>query len=151
MRRPSLLLIVTGGVLFLAISLVLARVWSVEGAETSAVTALVQAEARGDQSGMISRLSGCARDAVCLARVAGEAARLRQTGRISILALTPSAGFSLGATLGSARVAWKSQSSLPIVQCVRVRRAGDVIGGLQIELLAISSQLKGDADCSRAF
>ena len=49
MRRPRLLaLIVIGVVAFLVISALLARALSADGAERSAVTTLVQAEARGD-------------------------------------------------------------------------------------------------------
>jgi hypothetical protein len=57
----------------------------------------------------------------------------------------------LTATLGTARVAWLVGSSLPIVQCVRVRHAGDVLGGFRIELLAVSRRIKSDAACPAHF
>ena len=60
MRRSYLIvLIAVGLVVFLAVSAILARVFSIDGAERSAITALVQAEARGDQSGMIKQLYHC--------------------------------------------------------------------------------------------
>jgi hypothetical protein len=34
-----------------------------------------------------------------------------------------------------------------VVQCVRVRRAGNVISGLSIQLLEISAKIKSGADC----
>jgi hypothetical protein len=146
-RRLYIVGIVVGVLLFLAISALLARVFSVDGAERSAITSLVQIEAKGNAHGVIDRLDGCAQDAACQARAVADAAVLKHPGSISILQLEPSAGFSLTSTLGTARVAWNVGGSLPIVQCVRVRRAGTVLSGLRVELLSISPKLAGDATC----
>ncbi len=151
MRRVYILLIVLAVLVFLAISTLLARIWSADGAERSAITGLVQAEARGDQNGMLSRMLGCSASSSCRAQIGQDAAALRHAGKISILQLESSAGFSLMGTLGAARVAWNVASSLPIVQCVRVRRAGDALHGLRIELLAITPRLKSDASCPAGF
>lgn len=151
MRRKYLVLIAVGGVLFVFVSAVLARVWSADGAETSAVTALVQAEARGDVNGVITRIQGCRSSTTCRTKVAAEAAPLRRAGRVSILQMSPSTGFTLGGGVGTNRVAWKSPSSLPIVQCVRVHRAGDALSGLRIELQSLSPRIKSDADCPAHF
>jgi hypothetical protein len=150
-RRTYLILGALAVVLFLAVSAVLARVWSVDGAETAAVTALVQAEARGDEAAMVAHLSGCRASSACVGRVAADIASLRRSGKVSILQAQPSTGFSLVGTLGTARVAWRASSPLPIVQCIRVRRAGDAIRGLRVELLAISPRIKSDADCPVHF
>jgi hypothetical protein len=150
-RRLYLLLIVVGIVVFLGVSALLARVWSADGAERSAITQLVQAEARGDQNGMLTRLQRCRDSSSCRARVAEEIAALKHPGGVSILQIQPSTGFSLTSTVGTARVAWNVASSLPIVQCVRVRRAGNALDGLQIELLAISPKIQSDADCPARF
>jgi hypothetical protein len=83
--------------------------------------------------------------------VAQDVAALKRAGRVSILQLETSAGFSLTSTMGTARVAWDVGSSLPIVQCVRVRRAGDALSGLRIQLLAISRRIKTDGDCPATF
>ncbi len=139
--------IVVGLILFLVISALLARVFSVDGAERGAITSLLEAEARGDAGGVVERLHGCDRDPSCRARAAQNAARLKHPGVVSIIQLQPSAGFSLTSTLGTARVAWNVGGSLPIVQCVRVRRAGNALSGLRIELLEISPRLAGDATC----
>jgi hypothetical protein len=147
MRRLYLFGIALGVLLFLAISAVLARVFSVDGAERSAITSLVQIEAKGNADGVINRLDGCVQDAACRARAVADAAVLKHSGSISILQLEPSAGFSLTGTLGTARVAWNVGGSLPIVQCVRVRRAGNALSGLRVELLSISPKLAGDATC----
>lgn len=151
MRRTYIALIAVLIVLFLAVSAVLARVWSADGAESSAVIGLIQAEARGDTAAMLAKLSGCRADPSCRARVVATAAALRRPGSIIILQNQPSTGFSLTGTLGSARVAWRSGSGLPIVQCVKVRRAGNAISGLRVELLAITPRIRSDADCPAHF
>ncbi|MGZ4174452.1 MAG: hypothetical protein ACXVQR_08230 [Solirubrobacteraceae bacterium] len=151
MRRTYITLIAIFVVLFLAVSAVLARVWSADGAESSAVSGLIQAEAHGDAAAMLAELTGCRADPSCRARVATAAASLRRPGAVLILQNQPSTGFSLTGTLGSARVAWRTGSGLPIVQCVKVRRAGNAISGLRVELLAITPRIKSDADCPAHF
>ncbi len=152
MRRLYLLLIGLGIVAFLAISSLLARAWNAEGAERSAIIALVAAEARGDTAAAVGRLQDCQGNRICQAVTARLSDQLRRPGRIAILQLEPSTGFSLTASTGTARVAWNTSSSvLPVVQCVRVHRAGDVIQGLRIELLAITPRLRSDSDCPRSF
>lgn len=139
--------IVVGLILFFGISGLLARVFSADGAERSAITSVIQAEARGDPEGMMARIQGCGANPGCRARVAADASALKHAGSVSILQLQPSAGFSLTSTLGNARVAWDVGGSLPRVQCVRVRRAGNALSGLRIELLSITPRLAGDATC----
>ena len=148
MRRPHVLaLVALVGVIFVVISALLARVFSADGAERSAVTSLVEAEARGDLAAALSRVEGCGSDAACRARVAQDVAALKRPGAVSVLQLEPSTSFSLGSTLGNARVAFRIGDSGAIVQCVRVRRSGNVLSGLRIELLGVSGPLRGDAAC----
>ena len=150
-RRLYLAGIILALLVFLVISAVLARVLSIDGTERTAITLLVKDEAAGNQSAMTSRITGCAGNAACHARVATDAARLRRSGAISILQLQPSAGFSLTSTVGTARVAWRAGSSLPVVQCVRVRRAGDALTGFHVELLRLSRRIASDANCPRRY
>lgn len=152
MRRPLLIgLIVLGLVLFLAISALLARVLSVGGAEQAAITTLVQAEARGDARGVIAQIEGCAGSPACRLRATENAAALAHPGKVVLLEFNQSAGFSLTSTLGTARVAWRAGNALPIVQCVRVRRAGNALSGLRVELLEVSRRIKTDADCPASY
>ena len=152
MRRARvLLLIALGVVLFVAVSGLLARVFSLDGAERSAITGLIQAEARGDASAMSARISGCHQSASCQERVAADARVLRRAGTVLILQINPSAGFSLDSTLGTARVAWRAGSSLPVVQCVKVRRAGNALKGQRVELLEISQRIQTSADCPMRY
>jgi hypothetical protein len=151
MRRFRLLLIAVGVLVFLVVSALLARVLSVGGAERSAITALVQDESRGDAAGMEARIQGCRTSPSCQYRVEADAAALRRSGTVAILELNASAGFSLTSTTGTARVAWRAGNSLPIVQCVRVKRSGNALSGLHVELLEISARIKSDQDCPARY
>jgi hypothetical protein len=138
MRRTYLFAAIAAGiVLFLVISGLLARVFSANSAEQAAITALVSAEARGDVNAIL--------------RAASNAARLKHPGSISILELNPSTSFSIAGHLGTARVAWNVGGSLPITQCVRVHRTGNVLSGLRVELLAVTPRLASDAVCPTRF
>jgi hypothetical protein len=147
-RRPYIIAAIAAAVvLFLVISALLARVFSANGAEQAAITALVRAEAQGNVNAIVDDISGCRSSPSCRARAASNAASLKRAGAISILQLNPSTSFSVAGTLGTARVAWDAGSSLPITQCVRVRRTGNAISGLRVELLAVTKRLTTDATC----
>ncbi len=151
MRRLYIVLIVLGVIAFLGISAILARVYSADNAERSALTGLVQAEARGDSAGVIARIKDCARQPVCTARAATLASALRHSGQVQVLQIVASTGFNVVSTTGTARVAWQVGGSLPIVQCVVVRRAGNAVSGLHVELIKVSPRIKSDADCPARF
>ncbi|MDQ6777119.1 MAG: hypothetical protein M3071_13090 [Actinomycetota bacterium] len=150
-RRRTLLIIAAVVVLFLVVSALLARVYSSVSAERAGVTALIAAQARGDQRAMLGDLYQCRSSAACRARVAQDATSLRFPGPVQILELTLSTSFPLGGNVGVTRVAWEPQGQLPITQCVRVRHAGNPITGLKVELLEISRRIKTSADCPKQF
>ena len=151
MRRANLLLIALAVIAFLGISALLARAFNADGTERSAITALVQAEGAGSAAGMRAQLANCATRS-CRAHTAALAATLRRPGRVVILTLDTSASFSLTGTTGTARVAWDTTAAkLPIVQCVRVRRAGNVLTGITVNLLRLSARIKSDSECPRRF
>ena len=148
MRRPTRILLVALGLLaFLALSLGLARVLSANGAERSAILALVEAQARGDVDGMVERLDGCAQQPSCLVSVRANVAQLRSRGAVELVRLDASTSFSLGGDEGVARVVWKTPSRTTVVQCVEVRRGGDVVSGLSVELLSLSRPIDREASC----
>jgi hypothetical protein len=149
-RRWRLLsLILLGLVAFLAISALLARVFSATNAEQAAVTALVAAEARGDARGVVARIEGCSASSACRAGVARDVIALRHPGSVRIAQYSPSSSFSLFGTEGIARVAWTAGDSKPVVQCVLVRRAGNALSGQTIELLVLSARIHSGADCPK--
>ena len=151
MRRAYLLAIAAGILVFLAISALLARVFSANSAEQSAITALVTAEAHGNAGAVAGDITGCGAAPSCRRRASEVATGLQHPGAVSIIQLQPSTNFSLAGTEGTARVAWSVGGSLPIVQCVRVKRTGNAIRGLNVTLLDVSRLIKSDSACPARF
>jgi hypothetical protein len=149
-RKRILLLIALAAIPFLLISSVLARAWSAESAERSEVTGLIEAEARGDWAAMLEDIHGCRASAACTQRVQQDAAALKLSGSVSILALDTSNSFPLTGGSGTARVAWQA-GSLPVTQCVKVKRTGNALSGLTVELTELSLRIKTSEDCPARF
>lgn len=133
--------------LFLAISVLLARFLSTENAERSAEEGLLRAQARGDVSGMLARLHGCRERAACVASVRANASRLRRPGAVKILSLKSATAYSLAGATGKTRLAWTVIGRRPVVQCVEVRRTGSFLSGITVTLRSISAPIAGEADC----
>lgn len=151
MRRPSRFLLLALSLLaFLAISLGLARVLSANSAERSAIVALLEAQASGDADEIVARIDGCERRPDCMARARANAERLRSSGAVDLVRLDASTSFSLGGTSGVARVVWKTPSRTTVVQCVDVRRGGDVVRGLSVDLRALSRPIDRESSCPSA-
>lgn len=150
-RRSVIALIVLTVVLFLVVAALLTRAIGVGDTQDAAITQLVTAEARGDTAGVVSLIDGCERSAACRARAAELTRTLRRPGKVEVLQVTPSTTFALAGGVGIARVAWLAGSSLPRVQCVRVRNAGSVLVGFTIHLLEVSGRLPSAASCPVRF
>jgi hypothetical protein len=150
-RRAYIAAIAGAIIAFLMVSALLARVFSANSAEQSAITSLVKDEARGDTSAVIADVAGCRTSPTCRTRASYNATTLKHPGAVSIIQLQPSTSFSIAGTLGTARVAWNVGGSLPIVQCVRVRRTGNAISGLRVDLLVVSHRIKSDTVCPARF
>jgi hypothetical protein len=139
-------------VLFIAISAGLARVFNADSSARGAVTDLIRAEARGDQAGMVARITGCAANPACRGRAAADAQALKRAGSVTVLEINTGLSSGLGGASGTARIAWEVvDSTKPIVQCVRVRRTGNVLSGFSIQLLKISTRIKSNADCPKRY
>lgn len=151
MRRAYILAIAAAVVVFLVVSALLARIFSANSAEQSAITSLVKDEARGDTSSVIGDIAGCGASPTCRTRAGYNATALKRAGTVSIVQIQPSTGFSIAGTLGTARVAWTVGGSVPIVQCVRVRRTGNAISGLKVDLLVVSRRIKSDTACPARY
>jgi hypothetical protein len=150
-RRAYLVAIAAAVIAFLVVSALLARVFSANAAEQSALTALVRHEARGNADAVIADIAACRANRACRTRASYNASVLKRAGAVSIIQIQPSTSFAIAGTLGTARVAWNAGGSLPIVQCVRVRRTGNVVSGLHVELLEVSRRIKSDAPCPAHF
>jgi hypothetical protein len=147
-RRALIPLVLAGVVVFLAISLELARFLNTESQERGAVFALLQAQARGDANAMLTRLDGCAKDPACVATQRHNAQTLRRPGQVKILAYDSKTAYALGSKRGPTRVAWwVIDRGLPIVQCVDVERTGTVLAGRGIRLRRLSPPINRQGDC----
>jgi hypothetical protein len=145
-RRRLVTLIALGAIVFVAISLLLARWLSVENRERDAIYALLRDQARGDAPAMLKRLDGC--DARCRANVGANARRLKRAGDVKILAYSSSTSYALGHAEGPTRVAWTIVNrQLPVVQCVQVERTGNVLAGATINLLRLSVPIDRQGTC----
>ena len=148
MSRPArIVLILIGVVLFLAISVMLAQILGVGGAERNASTRLIAAEARGDVGAMLRSIDGCAVTPRCRQLAVQNAARLRRPGHVQILNYASSKSFSVGSTHGTARIAWRVPGRTPVVQCIEVHRNGNPITGFKVHLLSLGTPIRSDASC----
>ena len=151
MRWLRILIVLLLAAVFIAATVLLARAFTVDGAEQSAIETVLRAQAGGNPGGVISGIRGCAHTPACVARAHQNAAALKRSGRVTVIEFNPSAGFSVGSTTGTARVAWRVGDSLPIVQCVRVQRGGNLFSGYHVELLKISARIPSDSDCPASY
>ncbi|HXW59527.1 MAG TPA: hypothetical protein VEJ23_08630 [Solirubrobacteraceae bacterium] len=134
-------------VLFLAIGVVLARFLSAENVEREDILAVLQAQARGDAPAELVLLGECAPASRCAAAVRASAASLKRSGAVKIISLKSSTNSSLTSSTGTTRVAWTVIGRLPVVQCVRVRRTGNLLSGVSVRLLTLSAPIGNEADC----
>lgn len=135
--------------LFLLISGLLARFLSVENAERDDEEALIEAQARGDVPAMLGELPGCSSKPACVTvlRANASSPRLRKHGAIKILSLESPTAYSLTGATGTTRLAWTIIGSLPVVQCIGVRRTGNFLSGIKVTLLSLSAPIPNEGDC----
>jgi hypothetical protein len=141
------LLIAAGVVVFLAISVVLARWLSVENAERDKVVDLLAAQAKGDAASMLRQIDGCSADPACVRTVRANATRLKDPGQVDIVAYESATSHALGAETGPTRVVWKTPSRLTTVQCVEIRRTGNVLSGPSVTVIGLSQPIDREAPC----
>ncbi len=151
-RRPGarrIALIAAGVLLFVAISGVLAKLLTPDNAERDADLALIRAEVRGDAASMIRQLSGCSARPACVAQAEQNAAnpRLRRSGSVKIVSLTSQTANAATGETGKTRLAWIVLGTLPVVQCVDVRRTGNALTGIEVKLLNLSAPISNEGDC----
>lgn len=140
-------MIAVAALAFLLVSAGLARVLSANGAERAAIHNVLDAQASGDAAALTAEIDGCARDATCRADAERNAARLRSTGDVELVRVDLSSGFSPAGSTGTARVVWKTPTRLTVVQCVRVRRGGNVLRGLDVRVLGLSAPIDRQSSC----
>ena len=145
MRR--LLVIAAGVIVFLAIAVVLARWLSAENVERDHVVDLLDAQARGDAHAMLEEIDGCTARPACVGTVRANARNLRDAGKVDIIAYDSGTSHALGATTAPTRVVWKTPSRLPTVQCVEIRRTGNVLSGPSVTVTGLSEPIEREGAC----
>jgi hypothetical protein len=148
-RRLLRTLFAASVVVVLLVGALLARFLSVENAERADDLALIQAEVKGDAPAMLEQLSGCRQSAACVAEVRANASNphLRRAGAVKILQLESKTAYALSGATGKTRLAWTVIGSLPVVQCVNVRRTGNFLAGIHVHLIGLSAPIENEGTC----
>jgi hypothetical protein len=143
-KRP--LLIAVAVVAFLAISFVVARWLNNDTVERGQVTELLEAQIRGDADAMLRRLRGC-EDPACVAVVRRNAERLRGEGELKIALYQSQTAHALSSRTRFTRVVWFTPQRLTTVQCVLVRREGNLFAGTTVSLLRVTAPIGRESSC----
>jgi hypothetical protein len=147
MRRPAVLIVAAFGVfVFLGLSFLLARGLTGSSAERGKVLDVLEAQASGDAAAVLEQLPACRAEPACAQVTRARVRTLERPGDVQILNYDPSTRLSLTRRTGTGRVAWRAGESLPVVQCVRVRREGPLTGG-GVQLLALSDPIGLESAC----
>lgn len=133
------LLVVIAVVVFLAITVVATRWLGNDTAERADVERLLQAQLDGDAARMLAILR-CS-DEPCRDLVRGNAARLRSQGELKIALYQSQTAHALRSRTKPTRVVWFTRPRETVVQCILVRRAGNVLAGASVSLLSLSAPL----------
>jgi hypothetical protein len=131
---------------FVGLAVLLGRGLTGSVSERASVLDLVEAQAAGDVDAALDALPSCRDEPACVRVMRDRVEQLRRSGEVEILTYEPSVQLALTNRTGTGRVAWRAGDSLPIVQCVRVRREGPLTGA-GVELLSISAPIGREAGC----
>jgi hypothetical protein len=146
-RVKRIIIIVVAVTVFLAISFVVARWLNADTDERGQVVELLRAQTRGDAAAMLRDLDDC-RDRACIATVRANARRLRGRGELKIALYQSGTAHALRARTKPTRVVWFTPGRLTTVQCVVVRRTGNVLAGVSVSLLRLSAPIGRESSCA---
>lgn len=135
-----------GVVLFVIASFLVARALTGAGEERAQVLEVLRLQAAGDVQGVLDRLPDCKAEPACVSQTEAMVKRHAREGRVEILRYEPSVQVAVMNIRGTARVAWRIGSGLPIVQCVRVRRSPPVASD-RVDLIALSDARSAESSC----
>jgi hypothetical protein len=138
-------LIAAAVVAVLAISAVVARWINNDTVERGKVVELLRAQAKGDAAEML-RLVRCP-DAACASVIRANARRLRGRGELKIALYQSQTAHALRSRTKPTRVVWFTPGRLTTVQCVLVRRRGNVFAGTSVTLLRLSAPIDRESSC----
>lgn len=145
-RSVALTLTGLAVVLFVIASFLAARALTGAGEERAQVLELLRLQAAGDVEAVLDRLPSCKAEPACARQTAAMVERHEGQGRVEILRYEPSVQVAVMDIRGTGRVAWRIGSGLPIVQCVRVRRAPPISSD-RVDLIALSDARSAESPC----
>ena len=141
-------LIIVAVLVVLAGSAVVARWINHDTAERARVVALLRDQLRGDAPAMLRRLEGCT-DAACVAVVRANARRLRRQAELKVALYQSQTAHALRSRTKFTRVVWfaSGREAETTVQCVLVRREGNVFAGMTVSLLRLTAPIGRESSC----
>jgi hypothetical protein len=140
-------LIAAAALVLLAGGGALARMLGAGAGERDAVIDIVKAQSRGDARGVVADIERCGASAACVASTRAQVRRLRGRGKVRVLRIDGTSRLALSAGGSTARVAWKAGRGLPVVQCVRLRRTGDLLRGFDVRVVSLSAPIGREEGC----
>jgi hypothetical protein len=143
-KRPVLVAVAVLAVL--AISFLVARWLNADSVERGKVTLLLEDQVSGDADAMLGRLEDCD-DPHCVAVVRRNAERLRGAGELKIALYQSQTAHALTSRTRFTRVVWFTPGRLTTVQCVLVRREGNVFAGTTVSLLRVTAPIGRESSC----
>ena len=139
------LLIAAAVIAVLAISALVARWLNNDTAERAKVVDLLRAQAKGDAATML-KIVDCP-DTACEQLIRENARTQRGRGELKIALYQSQTAHSVTSRTKPTRVVWFTPGRLTTVQCVLVRRSGNVIAGGSITLLRLSAPIGRESSC----
>lgn len=146
MPRVKRVAIVAAVLAIVAVSFFVARWLNNDTVERAQVTELLRAQLRGDADAMLGRLEDCASGS-CQALVRRNAQRLHRAGELQIALYQSQTAHAVASRTKYTRVVWLTPGRLTTVQCVLVRRKGDVFAGATVSLLRITAPIDRESSC----
>ena len=146
MKRALVVLVVL--VVVLGGGFVVGRWINNDTVERAHVVELLRDQMRGDATAMLRRLDDCA-DPACVAVVRANARRLRREGELKVALYESQTAHALRSRTKFTRVVWfpSGHDAETTVQCVLVRRTGNVFAGMTVSLLRVTAPIGRESSC----
>jgi hypothetical protein len=144
-KRP---LILVGVLVLVAASFVVARWINNDTVERARVVELLRAQLRGDAAEMLRRLEDCD-DPACSEVVRANARRLRRDAELKVALYQSQTAHAVRSRTRFTRVVWfpAGREAQTTVQCVLVRRDGNVFAGMTVSLLRVTAPIGRESSC----
>jgi len=146
--KQRTILIAAAVVVLLGASFVVARWLNNDTVERARVIELLRAQTRGDAAQMLRRLDAC-QDPACVAVVTANARRLRRDAELKVALYQSQTAHALRSRTRFTRVVWfpSGREAETTVQCVLVRRTGNVFAGMTVSLLRVTAPIGRESSC----